>query len=280
MGLLEQLKLQTERQEFVDALHTAVLNGDRGAAEVLLAPHLRALTAQATAPAAEPEALGSAANAKVTSAAAAWDFVDAHACPPLHVAASHGFVELVALLLDAGSELDAYHTHDGRTALHRAADAGHGAVVQLLLERRASALAATTDGATPLHLAAAGGHVECVRALAPALGASVNAQSKMRLTPLAMAAMGAHEGACVALLEHAADAGLGDENGWTPLHHAAASGSPAVCALLVTAGASRHALTVGKRSPLELCPADAAAAVDAAMAAAAGALAAAPAADA
>ena len=42
----------------------------------------------------------------------------------------------------------------GRTALHEASEKGHVAIVQLLLERGASATAKTHDGRTVLHLAA------------------------------------------------------------------------------------------------------------------------------
>lgn len=273
MGLLEELKAQAERKEFNFAVQIAVLNNDLPRVEELLRPY-----------AAQPPADGAAEGGEALPARmATWDFRDAHGWAPLHLAAVHGFSELVTLLLDAGSDVNAYHQNDGRTALHRAAEGGEAGVVELLLARNASPNAATTDGDTPLHLAAAGGHTGCARALVAAGGGSVDAQSASGLTPLAMAAMGAREETCAALLEAGADVNLSDENGWAPLHHAAALRAASLCALLVLHGAAVDALTLGKRAPGALCPAAAAeqvtAAIEAAAEARASSLAHAPAAD-
>jgi hypothetical protein len=57
--------------------------------------------------------------------------------------------------------VDAY----GYTALHRAAFAGHAAVVQLLLDAHAAVNAPAANGYTPLHEAAFGGHTAVVQLL-------------------------------------------------------------------------------------------------------------------
>lgn len=253
MGLLEELQAQKERTEFKRAVTTAVLNNDLTRAEELLRPF--APQPQQADAAAEPEA--------VVPAEPHWDFEDSHGWAPLHVAAAHGFVDLIALLLNAGANVASFHRHDGRTALHRAAEGGHAAVVELLLARSAWPGAATTEGCTPLHLAAANGQTECVRMLVNAAAGTLDARSLTGLTPLAMAAMGGHTHteACAALLDSSANAALPDENGWTPLHHAAAVAAPALCGLLVSRGAAREALTIGKRSPLDVCPVNAVAEV-------------------
>lgn len=58
----------------------------------------------------------------------------------LALAAQHGHVELVRLLLDAGEDPNRYNpkgNHGHSTPLHQAVWAGHGAVVRLLVERGA-----------------------------------------------------------------------------------------------------------------------------------------------
>ena len=58
----------------------------------------------------------------------------------LALASQHGHVEIVRLLLDAGEDPNRYNPvggHSHATPLHQAAGAGHGQVVQLLVERGA-----------------------------------------------------------------------------------------------------------------------------------------------
>jgi ankyrin repeat protein len=268
MRLLDEHEAEKRRVEFIDALYAATLSNDLARAEQLLTPHIPA--AQPTAgPDGTADSADSASGAAAPAAAsdASWDFVDSHGWAPLHWAAARGFDELSMLLLDAGSDVRAYHRRDGRTPLHRAAEGGHAQMAQLLLKRGASAGAATTDGDTPLHLAALNGHVECMRVLLEAEPAGPSVLNRQRMTPLAVAASGARSRACSLLLEAGADLEAADENGWRPLHHAAAVREPIaatlVCALLVGAGADTEALTLGKRRVRDLCAADAiAAAID------------------
>ncbi|KAG7260387.1 hypothetical protein CRUP_006979 [Coryphaenoides rupestris] len=67
---------------------------------------------------------------------------------PLHVASKRGNSNMVGLLLDRGSQIDA-KTRDGLTPLHCAARSGHDPAVELLLDRGAPMLARTKrKGAT------------------------------------------------------------------------------------------------------------------------------------
>lgn len=67
---------------------------------------------------------------------------------------------------------------DDQTALHISSRLGKADIVQQLLQRGASANAATTSGYTPLHLAAREGH-EDVAAMLLDQGASLSASTKV-----------------------------------------------------------------------------------------------------
>ena len=82
----------------------------------------------------------------------------------LSLAAQHGHVELVRLLLDAGEDPNRYNpksNHAHSTPLHQAALAGHDAVVRLLVERGARLdIKDTIWDATPLGWAEHGGRAD------------------------------------------------------------------------------------------------------------------------
>ena len=72
---------------------------------------------------------------------------------------------------------------DDQTALHISSRLGKADIVQQLLQRGASANAATTSGYTPLHLAAREGH-EDVAAMLLDQGASLSASTKVNVIEL------------------------------------------------------------------------------------------------
>ncbi len=82
----------------------------------------------------------------------------------LALAAQHGAVEIVRLLLDAGEDPNRYNpegNHGHSTPLHQAVWAGHDRVVRLLVERGASLeIADTIYQGTPLAWAEYGGQTE------------------------------------------------------------------------------------------------------------------------
>lgn len=73
---------------------------------------------------------------------------------PLHCAVAHGHLDCVAYLLDVGGDsvLNA-GDHDGDTALHYAALAGNEAIVKLLLESAANVFSANAQNETPYDIA-------------------------------------------------------------------------------------------------------------------------------
>ena len=111
-------------------LMTALVFGYRSAAEALVRRGARVDNIDAAA------GLG-----RLTDAARLLATADAESRHrALTLAAQHGHVEIVRLLLDAGEEPSRYNpdgVHSHATPLHQAVIAGHDAVVQLLVERGA-----------------------------------------------------------------------------------------------------------------------------------------------
>ena len=71
---------------------------------------------------------------------------------PLHCAIWKGHQAAVALLLEAGADVNAHNENDhwGTTPLHAAAHANQAAIAQLLIDRGASVNAKDREGRTPL----------------------------------------------------------------------------------------------------------------------------------
>lgn len=71
---------------------------------------------------------------------------------PLHCAIWKGHQAAVALLLEAGADVNAHNENDhwGTTPLHTAAHANQAAIAQLLIDRGANLNAKDREGRTPL----------------------------------------------------------------------------------------------------------------------------------
>src|SRR5262245_20865479 len=71
---------------------------------------------------------------------------------PLHCAIWKGHQAAVALLLEAGADVNAHNENDhwGTTPLHAAAHANQSAIAQLLIDRGANLNARDREGRTPL----------------------------------------------------------------------------------------------------------------------------------
>jgi ankyrin repeat protein len=71
---------------------------------------------------------------------------------PLHCAVWKGHQLIVALLLDAGADVNAQNENDhwGTTPLHAAAHANQAAIAQLLIDHGANVQATDREGRTPL----------------------------------------------------------------------------------------------------------------------------------
>jgi serine/threonine-protein phosphatase 6 regulatory ankyrin repeat subunit B len=91
---------------------------------------------------------------------------------PLTAAARRGHIEVVTLLANRGSDLEARNTN-GYNALMAASAKGHLAVVQLLVEKKSDIEARTNKGSHALMWASAHGHLAVVQYLATK-GSSIN----------------------------------------------------------------------------------------------------------
>ena len=111
--------------------------------------------------------------------------------PPLVVAALAGNLDAVAALLAEGAEIDAV-TGKGLTALHAAAYAGQGPLVELLLGAGAAVNRKNNPfGVTPLHMAAEENHLAIVEVLLQS-GADPSATEMNGYTPATRAGWREH----------------------------------------------------------------------------------------
>lgn len=144
---------------------------------------------------------------------------DEHHRAPLHIAAFHGMVEVVELLLEWGATVN-LKDKDGHIPLHWAAIGGHSKVAWILLQNEALVDEANFYGWTPLHAVAEGGDV----------------------------------GTALVLLDKGATLDMAQNSGWTPLHTAAHHGKREVVEVLLKKGAKKGLKNYeqGKKTPLDL----------------------------
>jgi ankyrin repeat protein len=104
----------------------------------------------------------------------------------LHEAAKHGSLRTLCWLIEAQALSIHAHAIGNVTPLHLACKYGHVQIVRLLLEHKTFVDAPNVCGITPLHLALRGGHAEVAGLLLEA-GANLAATSKSGQTPLSVA---------------------------------------------------------------------------------------------
>jgi TPR repeat protein len=157
---------------------------------------------------------------------------------PLHAAVEAGHVAMVKLLLDRGANVNAV-TRDGKAALHLAARTLRADLVALLLDRGAAVNPADKTRSTPLHYAVEGysPDVPAHVTMLIARGASIEARDEEGKTPLHRAATSAPVAA--ALCAAGADVGARDKAGKTPADLARQAGDAAYAAWLDSADGCR-----------------------------------------
>lgn len=118
------------------------------------------------------------------------NFADVGGWTPLHKAAKAGRGEVVEVLLQCGALPDTA-TKLGETALIKAAKYGHEEALSSLLRWKASPGLAASVGYTALHWAAANNHTACTRCLLEG-GANEKAKSSNGDSPLQVACRNGH----------------------------------------------------------------------------------------
>lgn len=139
--------------------------------------------------------------------------------------------EAVKVLLNAKATVNAVAEYDDKTPLHQAAQHGFAETVKLLLAAGAIVNKKNGDGWTPLFSAARYGHTDVMKLLLDA-GAEVNVVNMHDQTPLHVATWSGKADAVKLLLEHHASVNVVDDSGSTPLITAAQENAEMVKLLL------------------------------------------------
>ncbi|XP_062867197.1 ankycorbin isoform X1 [Trichomycterus rosablanca] len=173
--------------------------------------------------------------------------LDASGSSALHLAAKNNQQECAKKLLQSKCVLDVLDAA-GRTALHYAAANGNAVMVQLLCEHKSPINLRDTDGVTPLLLSAKHAHPEVCGILLD-WGAEINACDKDGRTAVMLAA----ESRCVAavdlLVHRGADLRLVDSLGHNVLHYAKLSGCAEVQGIVNSALQCRPSEPADQNSP-------------------------------
>ena len=179
----------------------------------------------------------------------------------LHLAAAMGNLELVVLLLEAGSAVDSENNF-GWTALHFAAEGVNGEVVERLLEAGANVNTRDHDDSTPLNKAAFSGNRDVVEKLLAA-NPDLEALDWSGQTPLHSAAIRGKDNCSDGVLEALLAAGaevnapskddiFQEHDGYTAVHLAILVGNPEAIGVLVEHDANLSARTASGKDALAI----------------------------
>ncbi|GBM30523.1 Ankyrin-3 [Araneus ventricosus] len=141
---------------------------------------------------------------------------DEYGLTPLHTAIFRQNIDAATILLQKETNVDENTSHGNFTTFHLATMSKNLALVELLMEKKASVYSKSDFGDTPLHTATYTGHLEIVKALV-INGADVNAKNEAGTTPLLNAAGFGSLEIVDFLLQHGADINVSDCGQITPL---------------------------------------------------------------
>lgn len=161
---------------------------------------------------------------------------NANGLTALQVAALHGNLDVVRILIDSNADVNA-KTSTGVTAIMAASVSGNEELVKMLLAAKADVNAKRDDGITALRIASQNGELGVVKILLAAK-ADVNAKTSTGVTALMAASQNGHIEVVRALLDAGADVNAERDDGATALKIANESGNSEVASLLRLRGAS------------------------------------------
>jgi len=231
----------TRGEEKITALHDAVLVDSDEIVDILL-------QRQCNVYARDTKSGGTAAHwaasygylqplAKIIQAGYAVDYADRiNGYTALQWAVSENNYNIAEYLVNQGADIDYKSSIDGVSALHLVSKYGSLECAILLINAGAEVDATTNDGGTPLLYASCFGNTDIVNELLRA-GASVNEADLEGITPLHWAANG-HDEIVRLLISQDADVNAIERKfGKTPLIQAAKYGFAIIVRMLVEAGA-------------------------------------------
>ncbi|GAB1201981.1 hypothetical protein APSETT445_000579 [Aspergillus pseudonomiae] len=170
-------------------------------------------------------------------------------CTPLWLAASNGHREVVSLLVEHQSNIEAKGGSPGQTALSQAARNGHYGVVELLLEKGADLESKDIDGRTPLSWAVKYRH-EAIMKLLLEKGAEPKSQDIDVPSLVLWASGNGYEVVLKLLVDKGVYLETKDNRGRTPLFFAVQNGNEAVINLLIDGGADLETKDISGGTPL------------------------------
>jgi ankyrin repeat protein len=154
----------------------------------------------------------------------------------LHRAAQFGHGDIVDLLISKGSHVEA-RTNLDLTPLYAAIIGQRSDVVRQLIDKGADVFAVRNDGETLLHIAAAMGQKDMIELLI-LNGLEVDVTRRFGITPLHLASVFGHKAAVEVLILNGAKIDQKNHNGSTALHLAGAAGETQIVTLLKRKGMS------------------------------------------
>jgi ankyrin repeat protein len=155
---------------------------------------------------------------------------------PLHKAITGKKYDVIRLLCENGADLS-LNDAKGRTPLHLAAETGDIGTLCAILQLGFVDTSPDAEGRKPLHIAVRTKQQLVIEALVTAIPGDVNAQDRLGLTPLHVAAINCQMHTVQLFIDANADVNLKTSAGETALNIAVSFGNLSIVEVLLAAGA-------------------------------------------